>query len=195
MKHVPLALLALAAALVIAPTAMANSLTYDFSFSSTTSNATQFIDGSGVLTVDSTTNAITGITGTITDTIDGLTVPINGLIAEPSDTFTFLGATYTFDDMLIDGVLGSSSDDEGVYFDIDGDGDTVLLSSDVVHIFFPASGSNSAGEDTRSVVAESENIVDTPEPGPLVLQGTGYLGLAILLYRKTRRPSLVSNVK
>jgi hypothetical protein len=193
MKHIPLALLAIATALVSTPIASASSITYDFSFTSTTSNATKYIDGSGIITVNSTTGAITGITGTIVDTIDGLTEPIDGLISEPGDTFTFLGGTYTYDDMLTGGKLGSSSANSGVYFGIDGDGDTVLLSSDVVHIFFPGTDGMGAGADTRSISAESETITPTPEPGPLVLIGTGLFGFAIMLFRRSRHPGFAFN--
>lgn len=193
MKHVPLALLAMATALALAPAALADSITYNWVFSSTTSDATKFIDGSGTITANSVNGQITGITGTINDTIDGLTVPIDGLLTEPGDTFTFLGGTYTYDDLLTGGALGSSSDNAGVYFGIDGDGDSVLLSSDVVHIFFPASGSNSAGADTRSIT--TEDISSTPEPGSLVLLGTGLLGMAGLLHRRTRRTSLALGTK
>ena len=190
MKRIPLVLLAMATALATAPVALANSVVYDWSFLSTTSNATRYIDGSGTLTVSgsSGTRAITGITGTITDTIDGLTEPINGLQSVPGDSFTFLGGTYTYDDDLgPDNTLGTAADNGGVYFSIDGDGDTVLLTSNAVDIFFPATPDpNSAGADTRSISEES--ITAVPEPAPLALLGTGFLGLALLLFRRSRRP-------
>ncbi|MFY9854765.1 MAG: hypothetical protein WAK26_12895 [Terracidiphilus sp.] len=90
MKPIPLVLLAMATAIGSAPTALANSVIYDWSVLSTASNAIRYINGTGTLTVNSGTNAITGITGTITDTIDGLTEPVNGLQSEPGDTFTLI---------------------------------------------------------------------------------------------------------
>jgi len=187
MNRVSLALLALATALAISPAASASTLTYGFAFASSTSHATNYINGSGDFTVNSASGAITGVTGSIKDTIDGLTVPIDYILSTPGDTLSVQGATYTFDNKLTAGAL----DSEGVYFAIDGSGDTVLLTDDTVHIFFPAIGNNSAGADTRSLATETitpvlPNSAATPEPGSLVLLGSGLLCLAFVVSRKAK---------
>jgi hypothetical protein len=194
MNRVSLVLLALATALATNPIASASTLTYDFAFASSTSNATNYISGSGAFTVNSVSNAITGVTGNIKDTIDGLTVPIDYLLSTPGDTLSVQGGTYTFDNKLTAGAL----DSEGVYFAIDGSGDTVLLTDDTVHIFFPATGTSSAGADTRSLATETitpvlPNTAATPEPGSLVLLGTGLLCLAFIISRKAKPAGIAVN--
>jgi hypothetical protein len=206
MKYRLMALSGLAASLVLAPAAKADSYTYDFSSS----------DNSVMLTSLTFTTAgscsgagqvcdITGITGTLTDT-NNLTSP-ESIVAFAPDGLGFpppgpyvvtpVGYPFLYDNELnpdgtgtsLDGLGpfdGSVLDLAGVVFEVNGATPLeVSLSGGGDSTYFLYESPDGVTLNNNGVGVELQDVTPiVPEPSPLLLMGTGLVMLA-LASRKT----------
>jgi PEP-CTERM motif len=198
MKHLPTAVLALAAALAMAPAAKAD--TFDFTFSD------GGVVGSGTLTgtFEGFGNPwlITDCAAcTFSDGDDSGSVSLVANPNGPGGSNAVGGITY--DDLLdLFQVSGTYLTENGLLFEFG--------SGDYLNIFFGYSvggggpvyygwydspqGNGDFGfeSETGSFTITSYDIPasETPEPGTLLLMATGMLGLGVFLYRKSKPTGL-----
>jgi hypothetical protein len=91
------------------------------------------------------------------------------------------------------------STDNAMFLNLSGTGTLTLTGYDATPGTFSFSSTDSgdnfgtAGSSTYGFDITATPTSATPEPGSLVLLGTGLLAMAILLYRKSNRPSLALN--
>jgi len=201
MKQFSSALFVLSAALVITPAMKAD--TFDFTFSDAG------VAGSGTLTgtYEGVDNPwlITGCSGcTFSDGDDSGSV---SLVTNPNGpAFTDQVGGIVYDDLLdLVQTSGAYLTENGLLFQF-GDGD-------YLNIFFgwsvggggpefygwydspQGNGDYVFASETGSFTITSYDVApgETPEPGSLLLVGTGLLGLAAFLMRRERRPRLALN--
>lgn len=184
MKKFSVALLALATILVFSPAAKADSITI-WNFSFTGIGGTGTLSGSGQFTVDtnaSNVSTITKVTANISDTyLAGYTGSAVNVTPDAPGTFGYFdNGTHTFysnDNQLFITGQTAALDTGGIAFSYD-NGETLYLTS----LLVDATGGS--GSDERPVLTGSELISLAPEPGSLILLGTGLVGMAGLLRRK-----------
>jgi len=191
MKYRFMALFGLAASLVFAPAAQADSFTYNLQ----SSDSTVMLLSLTFTTAGSCSGAgqvcdITGITGTLTDT-NFLTSPESITSFAPggggslylTDDFLFLYDNQINPDGTADGFDGSVLDGIGGVVFYTG-GDTPLevgLSGGGSNTYFlneSPDGVNYNYEVNEELVGSTATVI--PEPSPLLLMGTGLLMLALM---------------
>ena len=196
MKHVPLALLAMAMAVATAPSALADPITGSvgvsggndqwtatgMTFSNPSATARDATGDYGtVLGVSPITNP-----ATINDTSFTFASPDELIFTIGMDTGTFT-ATGPIDLVLDDSeYLLFSGTGTLTLTGYDSTPGTFSFSSTDSGLNFGASQSSTYGFD---ITATPAPVV--PEPGSLVLLGTGLFGMAVFAYRKAKRPNLV----
>jgi hypothetical protein len=206
MKKFSLALLALAAALAITPAAKADTWNYTINGSNFTSDLTLFTNS------NSATQTIEEVSGTF-DIVGnpavtfGVTPTENALGGTANNLTLSSDGGFLFDNLLYPTASGNAILDWGGFL--------VDISGYELNIFSGASGSgapengyfyfadngayhnNIAIPDQKNTELaassgnnDSESLTLVPEPGSLFLLGTGLLGLALVMYRKSaKRPS------
>jgi hypothetical protein len=168
MTRLSLALCGLVLAALPSTSALADTVTFDFNFTSTK------VSGTGTFTAvsDGTDQfLIEGITGT-TDTGNGTNRPITNLLAVgafPND-----GPN---DNLLI---FSPPSDT----YSLDASGVSYELKNGAEINLFDALGHQGLQLNNATPVDASISITPVPEPGSLVLLGTGVLGLAGMVRRR-----------
>src|ERR1035438_1680717 len=184
MKIQPIALFALAAALAVAPTARADSFDFTFSDGSVSGSGTLFgtFEGPGVW-------LLTSGSGTFDDGATGL-LPID-LVANPNgpgNSSLSTSGLFAYDDLLTPwGAPAQVLTINGIDF---------TFNSSELNLYQTGGGpgtdgwfeDNLSGDTTGTFTITSMDILpsESPEPGSLVLFGTGLIGLAGALMRKGR---------
>jgi hypothetical protein len=176
MNKISLALCGLVLAALPSTAALADTVTFDFSFS----NPTGF-SGSGVFTADTTGTTgeflIKSVTGSVELTPGGTSVDIDKLLAP--NKFPASGPN---DNLLFFPELSSPEgafDASGVSFSLDDGSKVNLFLSNGEDV--KASGGKQVEQFGNIVVTE---VAPVPEPGTLALFGTGVLGLAGVIRRR-----------
>ena len=185
MNRLSLALCTLALTALPPTSALADTLTFDFSF---TSNG---INGSGSFTATSDgTNTFLintdGFSGTTSTTKNGAAMKITSLLAP--------GSTFGTDNGINDNLLTFSASSDS--YALDANGMSYELANGALVNLFDVAQAGAAGEgvllervggNTVDQVADitiTEVASPVPEPGSLALLGTGVLGLAGVVRRK-----------
>jgi len=176
MKKFSIALIALAAAVAIAPAAKADTLSYAFVGSG--------LDVKINFTYNPANDQITSVTGTVYSAGVDITSPtaITALVPDSSSPTPIVVGDSEFDN-LISPTSPLILDFYGVLFDAGGVD---------INIFTNNGGYQWLDSETYP---DSNNLSEplagyaTPEPGTLVLLGTGLLGLAFVAFRKARPSS------
>ena len=209
MKRFSLAFLALAAALAMAPAALADSWIYTISGSNFTATLeltgtdVGLDPGPGGSSVDA--YVITSVTGTFTDPtstypiVDTTPVPAPG-----ANAYSLTDADgYLFDNLLYPS-LNPALDWGGLLLDVNGAGFYLNIfggafgSTDGLtapgNTYYYFADNNDYANNPITAKADAEEaatatLTAVPEPGSLFLLGTGVLGLAWVLLRKASRPS------
>jgi|SRR5579863_2077600 len=182
MKSFLVALLAITA-LVVAPSALAD--TFDFSFTQGP------ITAQGTLTYDSsapiTTAEFLATSGTITVFNNGVEAATGSLVPNPNspstDSVRVAGGTDLIYDDLVFLNADPIIDNEGLLFQFDG------FSKDFdLNIWSNGPDSYTLFEGNYLIGGANDPSGDfvTPEPNSLFLLGTGLLGLALIAFRKAK---------
>ncbi|MGA2373647.1 MAG: PEP-CTERM sorting domain-containing protein [Candidatus Korobacteraceae bacterium] len=215
MKKLYLALLAMAVALAIAPAASADSWNFTISGDGITSSGTitATAAGGGVFDITGITGTFSDSSAGISSAaITGLepsayssASPNDSVYVISNNTSVIGSGDWMYDNLLYPGgtapainlapygwpagtysTAGGLVDAWGILFDVAGGYDVNLFGNGAEQPYtvadFNASGTPTSLDDGTNV----SFVVATPEPGSLLLLGTGLLGLAFVAFRKAK---------
>lgn len=182
--------MALASAVLLSGSAVANATLYDWSFASAD------VSGSGTLTAtpySGSTYVISGGTGTVIDSAYGSFAVTFATCATPGVGCTFVnsdgaGANTTYDNLLIpSNAIGSQLDNAGVML-VPGPPGTPSLAINVFdgpsHEFYSYLGNGNEDLSTPFNVT----VAAVPEPATWAMMLIGFCGVGFLAYRRKTRP-------
>jgi len=189
MKKFSIALLAMAAALTIAPAALADTLNFDFTQGPITAQGTLTYDSGSPITA----GEFLASAGTISVYNNGVLAAIGTLVLNPNspglDSVRVVGGTdLIYDDLIFPSSNPILDNAGGLLFQFNG-----LSINDDLDIWANGPDSYTLFEGNYLIGDASDPNGDfvTPEPDSLLLVGTGLLGLAFVAFRKAKSSGLV----